>query len=293
MDLSKKINQYLILFILAFIWGASFILIKKGLISFSGNQVGALRNFISFLILLPFSIKNLKKVNKSNIKSLIIVGFIGNGFPALLFAIAQTKIPSLLAGILNSTTPIFTLIIGYLFYKIKGNIYNVIGIVVGLIGSIGLISYGNENIFSGYNIYILLVLIAGIFYAINLNEIKAKLNDLDVVTITSIAFLIIGPFAGIYLFSSDFVGRLSNPDALLNLFYVSILAIFSSVIAVTIFTVLIKYTTTLFASSVTYIIPIFAIFWGVFDGESISLLQIIFTIIIIFGVYLVNKSSKN
>lgn len=293
MDLSKKINQYLILFILAFIWGASFILIKKGLISFSGNQVGALRIFISFLILLPFSIKNLKKVNKSNIKSLIIVGFIGNGFPALLFAIAQTKIPSLLAGILNSTTPIFTLIIGYLFYKIKGNIYNVIGIVVGLIGSIGLISYGNENIFSGYNIYILLVLIAGIFYAINLNEIKAKLNDLDVVTITSIAFLIIGPFAGIYLFSSDFVGRLSNPDALLNLFYVSILAIFSSVIAVTIFTVLIKYTTTLFASSVTYIIPIFAIFWGVFDGESISLLQIIFTIIIIFGVYLVNKSSKN
>lgn len=293
MNLSKKINQYLILFILAFIWGASFILIKKGLISFSGNQVGALRIFISFLILLPFSIKNLKKVNKSNIKSLIIVGFIGNGFPALLFAIAQTKIPSFLAGILNSTTPIFTLIIGYLFYKIKGNIYNVIGIVVGLIGSIGLISYGNENIFSGYNIYILLVLIAGIFYAINLNEIKAKLNDLDVVTITSIAFLIIGPFAGIYLFSSDFVGRLSNPDALLNLFYVSILAIFSSVIAVTIFTVLIKYTTTLFASSVTYIIPIFAIFWGVFDGESISLLQIIFTIIIIFGVYLVNKSSKN
>ena len=291
LNLHKKTNQYLVLFFLAFVWGGSFILIKKGLISFSDYQVGALRIFISFLILLPFSIKNLKKITKRNIKSLIMVGFIGNGIPAILFAIGQTKVSSSLAGILNSTTPIFTLIIGYFFYKIKGNIYNIVGIIIGLIGAFGLISYGNQNIFSGYNIYIFLILLASIFYATNLNEIKAKLNDLDALAITSIAFFFIGPFSGIYLFSSDFFVRLSQPDAYLNLFFISLLAILSSVIAVTIFNILVKYSTALFASSVTYIIPVFAIIWGIIDGESISLLQILFTFVIIIGVYLVNKTS--
>ncbi len=293
LNLHKKINQYLVLFILAFIWGGSFILIKKGLITYSDYQVGALRIFISFLILLPFSINNLKKITKSNIKSLIMVGFIGNGIPAVLFAVAQTKISSSLAGILNSTTPIFTLIIGYFFYKIKGNIYNVIGIIIGLIGALGLVSYGKQNIFSGYNLYIFFVLLASIFYATNLNEIKARLKDLDALAITSIAFFFIGPLSGIYLFFSDFTQRLSQPDAYLNLFYVFLLAVLSSVIAVTLFNVLVKYSSALFASSVTYIIPVFAIMWGIFDGESISLIQILFTFVIILGVYLVNKTSKN
>lgn len=291
-NLHKKINQYLILFLLAFIWGGSFILIKKGLLTFSDYQVGALRIFISFLILLPFSIKNIKKITKKNIKSLIMVGFIGNGIPAVLFAVAQTKVSSSLAGILNSTTPIFTLIIGYFFYKIKGNLYNVIGIIIGLGGALGLISYGNQNVFSGYNIYIFFVLLASVFYATNLNEVKANLKELDALAITSIAFLFIGPFSGIYLLFSDFAQRLSQPDAYLNLFYVALLAILSSVIAVTIFNVLVKYSSALFASSVTYIIPIFAIMWGIFDGETISLLQILFTFVIITGVYLVNKTSE-
>ncbi len=289
-DLNKRIWQWIMLITLAFMWGSSFILMKRGLESYTNNQVAALRMLIASILFIPFIIRQIKFLSKNNIIYLIIIGFIGNFFPAFLYTKAQTEISSALAGMLNSLVPIFALIIGTLVYKDKNNIVNITGIVIGLIGAIGLVFFNSSiNIFSGNNLYGLLIILATIFYAISINLIKHKVNNLSGTTVAALSFLFIGPFAGIYLIFSDFSAALSSPDYIDNFIYIVILAIFSSFIAVILFNILIKYTSTIFSASVTYIIPVFAIMWGIIDEETITLSQMIFITIIMLGVYLVNK----
>ena len=288
-QLENKSWQWAILLFLSLIWGTSFILMKKGLESYSHTQVAAFRIFFSFVFLLPITIKNIKVIRRDNIQSLIIVSIIGFAIPAFLFTKAQTRIDSSLAGILNSLTPLFTLVLGLLAYRTRARWINTVGIILGLTGAIGLIWNGDLNMLKGINVFALFIVVATICYGININEIKFKFVNLSSLEITSLAFLFTGPIAGTYLLFTDFTPASQTPDYLLNLAYIAILALFSSVIAVLIFNHLIKYTTTLFAASVTYIIPLFAIMWGILDGESIRLIQFFWIAVILFGVYLVNK----
>jgi drug/metabolite transporter (DMT)-like permease len=288
-QLENKTWQWAVLLFLSFIWGTSFILMKRGLVSYSHTQVAAFRIFFSFVFLLPITIKNIKVIRRDNIRSLLIVSFIGFAIPAFLFTKAQTRIDSSLAGMLNSLTPLFTLVIGLLAYRAKTRWMNIVGLILGLAGAIGLMWNGDLNLLKGINVFALFIVVATICYGINVNEIKFKLKQLTSLEITSLSFLFTGPIAGIYLLFTDFTGVSQTPDYLLNLAYVALLALFSSVIAVLVFNHLIKYTTTLFATSVTYIIPLFAIMWGILDGESIRLVQFVWIGVILFGVYLVNK----
>ncbi len=292
MNLEKKAGQWFMLSILALIWGTSFILMKKGLQSFSHSQVAAFRIVISFLLLLPYIVTRLKRVNRKHLKSLLIVGFIGNGIPAFLFTKAQTEVTSSIAGVLNSLTPLFALLVGFMVYKTKFILANIFGVALGLFGAILLILFSSKSGLDIKNFYPLLIVLATIMYAFNVNEVKYHLSDLDGITIVSIAFLFIGPLAGIYLLTSDFTTALQKPLVWLSFGSVFMLALFSSVIATILFNALIKQTTALFASSVTYLIPIVAILWGILDGETIVFLQSLSIMFIILGVYLVNKKAK-
>ena len=288
-EMENKAWQWAILMFLSLIWGTSFILMKRGLESYSHSQVAAFRIFFSFVFMLPITIRNIKVIRRDNILSLIIVGLIGFAIPAFLFTKAQTRMDSSLAGMLNSLTPLFTLIVGILFYRSNARWVNIAGLIMGLIGAIGLMWNGDITILKSINAFALFIVAATICYGINVNEIKFKLVKLSSLEITSLAFLFTGPIAGIFLLFTDFEPVTKTPDYLLNLAYIAILALFSSVIAVLVFNHLIKFTTTLFATSVTYIIPLFAIMWGIIDGESIRLMQLIWITVILLGVYLVNK----
>lgn len=293
-DLEKRSWQWILLIFLAFIWGASFILMKKGLQSFTNIQVGAMRIFFSFVFFLPLIYYHLRKINRSNLVSLLIVGFVGNAIPAFLFATAQTEINSSLAGILNSLTPIFTLIIGILLYGNKVRWLSVAGLFIGLAGAGGLIlSVNSLDLESTNNWYGIFAVIATVCYGINVNEIKFRLKDLDGVAIASLGFLFIGPLAGIYLLSSDYSMAAGSPEMPFSLLSVAGLAFFSSFVAVIVMNILIKYTTTLFAASVTYIIPIFAVFWGIMDGERFLMIQAFWAFVILFGVWLVNRKRDS
>lgn len=291
-DLEKKSWQWILLIFLAFIWGASFILMKKGLQSFTSMQVGAMRIFFSFVFFIPLIIRNIWKIDRSNLISLLIVGFIGNAFPAFLFATAQTRVDSAVTGILNSLTPIFTLLIGIILYANKVRWLSIAGLVLGMTGAAGLIMSANSLALESSNNWYGLFAVTGTFcYGINVNEIKFRLKDLDGVSIASLGFLFIGPLAGFYLVFSDYSVAAGSPDMLNSLFAVVGLAFFSSFIAMILMNILIKYTTTLFAASVTYIIPIFAVFWGIMDGERFLVIQIFWAFVILAGVYLVNRKK--
>lgn len=281
----------MLLFLLAFVWGSSFILMKKGLIVYSHTTVAALRISMASLFLLPYAIYHIRFIKKEKWIYLFISGFFGNGIPAFLFTKAQTEISSSLSGMLNSLTPIFALILGILIFKLKPKRNQVIGVFIGLIGAMSLIASGGLIIQSGKLYYTLYIVAATICYAISLNVIKKYLNDVHSIGITSIAFLTIGPFCTIYLFSgTDFLSVTSNnTGASIALTYISILAVVGTATAVLLFNLLIKKTSVLFTSSVTYLIPVFAILWGVIDGEILNILQFLSIGIILTGIYFINK----
>jgi drug/metabolite transporter (DMT)-like permease len=273
------------------VWGSSFILIKKSLLYFSGTEVGILRIVVTFLFLLPFALIRLKRINKKQRNLLIISGIIGSLIPSFMFAIAQTGINSSLAGILNSLTPLFTLFIGLLFFKLKSKWYNVLGVFIGLFGAMGLIYISGGDKGFVFNIkYASLVVIATICYAFNVNFIKTYLKELDSLTITAFTFFYIGIPSLIYVLGFSAIPNkiIHESESLVGLGYVSILSIAGTAIALIAFNKLIKISSPVFASSVTYIIPIVAIVWGIIDGEVFKLIYVIWFAIILFGVLLVN-----
>lgn len=283
--------QFSILLLLAFVWGSSFILMKIGLKSFTNEQVAGIRILLASLVLLPYSIKNLKHLKKKDVKSLLIAGFLGSFIPAFLFTKAQTQIDSALAGMLNSMTPVFTLLVGMLFHRTKFLLLQVLGLAMGLLGAVGLITSGNGLEIGHVNPYALLIILATCFYAININEVKARLSHLSGMQITSLSFFFTGPAALIYLLTTDFAPALENPSWPIHLLALTGLGIIGTALAMVLMNSLIRYSSAVYASSVTYIIPIFAIMWGILDGENITVLHLACMLFILLGVYLINKKK--
>ncbi len=292
MNWEKRWFQYTILLLLAFVWGSSFILMKIGLKSFSSDQVAAIRILMASLVLLPLSIKNLKHLKRKDLKNLLIAGFIGSFIPAFLFTKAQTRIDSSMAGMLNSLTPVFTMIIGMLFFKTRSGWIQITGLILGLVGAVWLISIG-EEVSRNINTYALFAVIATVLYGTNVNVIKSTLTHLTGIQITSLSFMFLWPVALAYLLTTNFEPVLQNPDWPVHLLAIATLGIIGTAMAMLLMNSLIRYTSTVYATSVTYIIPIFAIGWGILDGERITFLHICCMAVIMIGVYLINlKKSR-
>lgn len=291
--MNTKFINWTIFISLALIWGSSFILMKRGMEVFTSEQVAAMRIFIAFLFLSPLLFKHVKVEFLKHWKGFLAMGVIGNLIPAFLFTKAETGISSSLTGALNSLTPSFALLIGVLLFKVKTGWVNSLGITVGFIGAIGLLMVGKEDTMDNNLLFVFYVILATICYALSVNIIKKHLNEVNPVTCTVWAMLFIGPCAGVYLFTTDFTYRLTtHPLALQSLGFISILAIFGTAISVIIFNILIRNTNAIFASAVTYLIPIVAMGWGLFDNESVLPLHFAWIALILFGVYLVNKKKS-
>lgn len=278
---------------------------KRGMEVFSSEQVAALRIVIAFLFLLPLMLKHYKVNLKKYWFGILMMGTFGNLIPAFLFTRAETGISSALAGMLNALTPVFAIIVGTLLFKTKTSFNQIIGVVVGFGGAILLVSF-DEGSKSGTNnlSYALMVAAATFCYAISVNSIKKYLNDINSITATVWSFTFIGLFTIVapFLFDlflptenqtnlwPDFFYRLKTiPNAWESLGYVSILAIIGSAISVILFNVLIKKSNAIFASSCTYLIPVVAMMWGVFDNERIVWPQYLSILVILVGIWLINK----
>ena len=287
----KENKKWVFLFLLALIWGSSFILIKKSLIGLSPMQLGSLRIIITGFILFIAGFNSLKNLSKNTIKWIALSGFLGTFFPAFLFAYAETEIDSAIASILNSIVPINTILFGFLVFNIISTKRQIIGVLIGFTGAILLISNGaainpNQNYW-----YALLVIIATVMYAFNINIIKRHLQDIPPLTIAVGNFIVIIVPAFLVLIYSGFFTQqvLQGPNFSISIFYVFLLSLFGTAIAKVLFNNLVQISTPVFASSVTYIMPIVAVFWGLLDNEVFSFWQGIATLIILGGVYLANS----
>jgi drug/metabolite transporter (DMT)-like permease len=288
---NNRSTALILLITLSLIWGTSFILMKRGLLAYSPGEVGAIRVVAAALFLLPFAVTRIRGLAPGDFGKLFFSGMMGIFIPAFLFAFAQTRMDSAITGILNSLTPICVLIIGALFYQQKFKSRAIVGIIIGLAGTVILIVARRGGELGSANMYALLVILACLCYGVNVNFIKFNLPGYKALTITSIAVLLIGPLALVYLlFFTPFTDTLrTHPQAISSLGYLVVLGIMSTSIATLLFNRLIKISTPLFASSSTYLIPIVAVIWGLLDGERLAIGHFVGMIAIIAGVYIANK----
>ena len=292
MNSENKFFPIFVLTFLAIIWGSSFILIKKGLDVYSPDQVGTIRIIFAALALLPFALKNLQTAFKSQWKLFLLFGIVSNLTPALLFALAETGLSSSITGILNSLTPIFTLIVGALFFSTQIQKAQIIGLVIGFAGSLALSFIGSGGELGEFNYYALYVVAATICYGFSANMVRKYFLKVEPVVLTSLAVFSVGPFSLIYLLTTDFTSRLANVDgAWLSLFYLFILGAVGTAFALILFNRVIQTTSAVFASTVTYLIPIAAVIWGLIDNEALYPLHFVGMALIILGVFVVNKNK--
>jgi len=283
---------------LAMIWGSSFILMKRGLQSFTYTQVGTMRVSIAALFMTVVGFRHFKHFRKKDLVALAIVGFLGNAIPYVLFPLAVNHLDSGVVGIINSLVPLFTVLIGGWFFGQKATGTQWQGVAVGLIGAAVLILPVKSMLSGAFRIegelgYGLFGVLATLMYGTSVNTLKMKLPHLKAVTVTTLSLATAAPFTiGVSLASGVTDVLAQDPDAWTNLGYVAILGVVGSGVAVILFNRLIQMTTALFSSSVTYAIPVVAILWGIWDGEQILWNHLLGLGIIVTGIYLVNKRKQ-
>lgn len=281
------------LIILSMIWGSSFILIKKSLLGFTPIQVGGLRILFASLLLFLIGFKSLKTLEKADWKWVVVAGLCSSFFPPFFFALAQTEISSGITSILNSVAPLFTTLVGIALFGLALKGRQILGVFIGLLGTVVLIAAGMENNINQNYWYSFFIIFSALGYAFNINIIKKHLSHLSPLAVTTASFgvaffpaLILLIYSGVF---SHFVDSAAMQQAV---WYLLALALLGTALANILFNKLIKLSSPVFAASVTYLIPLVAVLWGFLDGERISMVQLLGGLIILFGVWLVNRKKQ-
>lgn len=282
-------QDWIILIFLALVWGSSFILIKYCLHYFTAIQVGALRILISSVAFVPIFLSRWSKIDWSLWPFYLLVGLTGSGLPSFLFPLAQQALSSSIAGILNTLTPLFTLVVGIIFFGTAVSKSKILGVFIGLTGAVILTIFGQDLSSGGKLWYGLFILGATICYGTSVNIVKEKLNSINSTLLSSLSFTFLIPFAVAMFFVSGAAGNVMLEGGLRGLFYVSVLSLLGTFLASILFYKMVQRTNAVFGSSVTYLIPIVSLMWGIMDGEMFTIYHVIGMALILTGVYLSRK----
>ncbi len=287
-------NKWLLLIVIALTWGSSFILIKKSLLVFSPYEIGAIRVGVSGLIMAYLGIPALRKMSKKVLFWVIVTGFFGNFLPMFLFPLAQTKVSSSLAGILDSLVPVFVLVFGFIFFGIRSRYIQFVGAIIGFLGAASLMYFSETSTEDSQLFYAFLVVLATASYAVSALIIKEKLQNLPPLQLSSAVFTVwMLPSFLILIFSGIFQNFQATPEAYEAVGYLAILTIMGTAIAMVLYYRLIQNTSPVFASTVTYLLPLVAVIWGLLDGEKFTVWYMLGGLLILVGIYLIGKSKQS
>lgn len=286
-------NKWFLLIVIGLTWGSSFILIKKSLLVFSPYEIGAFRVAISGLILGYIGFPALRKMNKNTLFWVALTGFFGNFLPMYLFPIAQTRVSSSLAGILDSLVPVFVLVLGFFLFGIKSKWLQYLGAVIGFAGAAMLMYFSEATSEESKLGYALLVVLATACYAVAGLIIKGKLQHVPSVKLSGAVFSVwMIPSLIILVLSGFFSDFQANPQTWQALGYLSILTVMGTAIAMILYYKLIQKTSAVFASTVTYLLPLVAVVWGLLDGEKFSVWYVIGGMLILWAIYLIREKKQ-
>jgi len=290
---------WMALIFLSCVWGSSFILIKTALMAFTPVQVGAFRITAAALTLMPFMLVRLARtgvegveVVRSKLPWLAVVGLVGNGIPAFLFALAQTRLESSTAGALNALTPMFTLLLGVWWFGLPINQTKLLGVGVGFTGALILILLRGNGQFDPNWQWALLVVAATLMYGTSVNTVGRHLRQFNPLLSAAIPLALVAPFTLVILFSGDFVARCAEPASLKALSGLALLSVLGSAISLVLFNRLIQVSGPVFASTTTYLMPIVALGWGWWDGEILGLSHLLGMGAILTGIWLIYRGNR-
>lgn len=279
-------TKWYLLGFLGCVWGSSFILMQLGLQGVNSIQLGSLRILFAAVFLMVVGFKQIPKIPLYKWKYIALTSVFGTFIPAYLFAIALSKIDGSVSSILNSLTPLNTLLVGMFFFGLDVQRRQIFGVIIGFIGCVLLVLFGDgENTTENYY-YAILVVIASIFYGINVNLIKKYLSDLKPLTISTGNFVVMFLPALLVLYISGFFDIVHEEKVQTSLGFIVILGIVGTGFSNILFFKLIQLSSPVFASSVTYIIPVVAIMLGyLFMNETLSIVQALGALVVLVGVY--------
>ena len=291
--MSRQTKSILLFIVLVLIWGSAFILIKQGLKALTPLQVGSLRVLAASIVLSPFAIGQFKKIKKSEWFYILTSGIVGSLLPAILFAVGmENGISSSTAGVLSALTPAFTVILGIVFFKSRVSWLQVVGLILGFGGALSLLIIRSKSGID-FNNYGWLIVLATFFYALNLILVKFKLKETKPILISSISLIFTIPFTlGTLFFTTDFETITFSNQVYKAIGFSALLGVLATGIALQLFNQLIKISTPIFSSSITYAIPIMAILWALVVGETVDTSTYFLTTIIILSIYLIRKDES-
>lgn len=292
----RPVLAWLLLCMLALVWGSSFILIKRSLGAFPPEQVAGGRLVFALLFFSPFLARQSQQADvrvavRHRWVALLASGVIGFVIPAFLFAEAGAHLSSSLSGALNSLSPLFTLILGAVFFGQTLKVRQVAGILLGLAGSLLLVFFSATGSFE-VNGYAFLVVVATVCYGLNTNLIGRYISHLPALVSTAWLFAFAGSIALLTLIPTDFFNRVVDPKNRFPLAALVTLGVLGSGLMSIFFNRVMQLASPLFAASVTYLIPIVALLWGVLDGETVYPVQFAGMGVCLLGIWLINKSGK-
>ncbi|MEO0895029.1 MAG: DMT family transporter [Bacteroidota bacterium] len=292
-NISSTQLVWILVSLLALIWGSSYLVLKRALVVFSPAQVAAARMAIAAMFMLPIAIPNFRKIPRDKWAILIVFALMTNALITYLNALAQSQISSSLNGIVSALTPVMTYLIGITLYGQRGSRPQSMGLILGLAGSIILVFFGQKAGFGTINLFVLVAIGAAFFTGFAANMIRFNLQGLTVMQISSMGFVLVFPLALAYTLYSDFIPTaLGSMDGQIALFEVTFLAILANVAGIILFTKLVEISNPVIASLVTYLVPVIALGWGIWDGELINIYQLIGMAIIILSVWIVGKTIR-
>lgn len=279
-------SKWYLLAFLGCVWGSSFILMQLGLKGVNSIQLGSLRILFAAIFLIAIGFKEIPKIPLHKWKYIALTSVFGTFMPVFLFALALSKIDGSISSILNSLTPLNTLLVGIFFFGMGVQRRQVFGVIIGFVGCLLLVLFGKgENTTENYY-YALLIMLASLSYGINVNFIKKYLSDLKPLTISAGNFLVMLVPALIVLYFSGFFEIIEQEKVQTSLFFIAILGVVGTGFSNILFFKLIQLSSPVFASSVTYIIPVVAIMLGYFFmGETLTLFQAFGALVVLIGVY--------
>ncbi|HWR33615.1 MAG TPA: DMT family transporter [Chitinophagaceae bacterium] len=304
MKTNHTLIKWGLFFVLSFIWGSSFELMKMGLFEnhdlskpiLTSWQVAAIRLVAAGLVVIPFIGFAIKRVAANKLGYVSLSGILGSFFPAFLFTIAETKIDGAFAGALNSLTPVFVILVAFLFFRKKIATKAYMGIGIALLGSAILFYFtwkSRDGSSLGSIDFAWFCVLATAFYGLNVNMVNKVLKNTHPVAIGVVAFASLLIPSGIVLYFTGYFNLpLGESKYVIATVASIVLGIFGTTIASVLFYYLMQKGGYLFASMVTYGIPFIAQFWGWVNGEHVDIYRIIGLFVILGGIYLATQVKK-
>lgn len=288
----QKVVNWSIFILLSLIWGSSFILMKISREGLNGMQIGALRIFFAGIVFLPFALFHIRQFTKRTFLLAILSGMLGNLLPAFLFAIAiDHNIDSSLAGILNSLTPLLVIALGVLFFRTGLPRNKLLGVGIGFTGLL-VLSLSKGGIALDNAAYASLIFVATLLYAINIHVVGRYLKQVNPLHLATVSLAGVGILAGGVAWYEQSLAQFGSSEATQwAVGATALLGIVGSAVATYLYYMLIRRAGGLFASLVTYGIPVVALAWGVVANEAVSLLQVLCLVLILLGVWLANRQT--